>query len=253
MTADPSAAPLEVEHLFKHFHNSAVLEDVHLTIAPGECFGLVGLNGIGKTTFIKIILGLLSHDPHPKTKIHFLGKPIHHMKTRQQVSFLPEKFQPSPYLKGHEFLRLTLAYYDKQYDTPKAAKQAEALGLNPDALSKKISSYSKGMCQKLGLIGVLLTNTPLLILDEPMSGLDPSARIYLKEALLAYVAKGNTLFFSSHILSDIEEICSTIGVLHDRRLLFTGTPKAFKSQHKHDQLERAFLRAIGLEESRKAA
>jgi ABC-2 type transport system ATP-binding protein len=100
------------------------------------------------------------------------------------------------------------------------------------------------MGQKLGLISVLLSSAPLLILDEPMSGLDPSARIQLKDLLLDYRKNNNTIFFSSHILSDIDEICDRIAVIDKGRLVFVGTPSEFKLQFNSENLEKAFLNAI---------
>jgi len=100
------------------------------------------------------------------------------------------------------------------------------------------------MGQKLGLIGAFLVDAPFLILDEPMSGLDPRARILLKEKLLKSKAQGKTIFFSSHILSDIDEICDRIGVISNSKLIFIGTPQEFKRTHPEPTLEKSFLRAI---------
>lgn len=112
-------------------------------------------------------------------------------------------------------------------------------------LERKVGSYSKGMGQKLGLIGAFMVDQPFMILDEPMSGLDPRARIRLKEVMLNAKREGKTLFFSSHILSDIDEICDRIGIIHDSKLVYLGTAAAFKPTFKEETLERAFLRAIG--------
>lgn len=233
--------PLSIKKISKSFGNKTVIENVSLEIAPGEMFGLIGLNGVGKTTLIKIILGLLGQDSGDAT---IFGENINKVQTRNKLSYLPEKFHPSTFLKGWEFLVLTLSYYKQELDRDEALKHANILKLDPAALDRKISSYSKGMVQKLGLLSALLSKRPLLILDEPMSGLDPSARIYLKETLQSYIKKGNTIFFSSHILSDIDEICDRVGIIHDQKLIFVGTPKAFKTKYKEQNLERAFLKAI---------
>ena len=204
--------PLEVASIKKSFKNNKVLEDLTLSVKPGSVYGLVGLNGIGKTTLIKIILGLLSQD---NGEIKIFGENSSSMEARKKFTYLPEKFHPSMFLKGTEFLELSLGYYKKKYEHRKAIELSEELGLGPSALDKKISGYSKGMGQKLGLVSVFLTEAPLLILDEPMSGLDPSARICLKEKINSYKKSKKTIFFSSHILSDIEEICDQMAVLHD--------------------------------------
>jgi ABC-2 type transport system ATP-binding protein len=148
-------------------------------------------------------------------------------------------------LKGFEYLDLCLSYYGEKLDKEKAKAMAAALDLDPGVLSSKIGTYSKGMGQKIGLTGAFLTNAPLLILDEPMSGLDPRARILLKAALLNARAEGKTVFFSSHILSDIDEICDRIGIIHEGQQRFVGTPQEFKEMTQEPVLEKAFLKLIG--------
>ena len=163
---------------------------------------------------------------------------------RQTRKHVPEKFQPSRYLTGFEFLNLSASYYKQKLDRDKAVELADQVALDPEALNNKVSSYSKGMGQKLGLLGACLTRQPLLILDEPMSGLDPKARIKLKALMKQLIAEGRTIFFSSHILSDIDEICDRIGIIHDTHLQYLGTPADFKTQMATDSLEHAFLKKI---------
>lgn len=240
---EPSAVsmPLIVNNVTKSFGRHPVLDQVSLSLRPGEIFGLIGLNGVGKTTLVKIILDLLKPDSGELT---LFDVPVERVASRKHISYLPEKFQPSSYLTGLEYLKLTLSYYGFTLDLARARKLAAALDLDPDALSRRVSSYSKGMGQKLGLVGAMLIDQPMLILDEPMSGLDPRARIRLKQQLLQQKAAGKTIFFSSHILADMDEICDRIAVLHDATIPFTGTPQAFKEQYAETALEPAFLKAI---------
>jgi len=219
-----------------------VLDQVSLTLDKGELFGLIGLNGVGKTTLIKNILDLTRPDTG-EAKI--FGACCTHAKARANISYLPEKFQPSRYLRGKEYLELSLSYFGKPFDLDVAKQEAVKVDLDPQALEHKVGSYSKGMGQKLGLIGAFLIDAPFLILDEPMSGLDPRARIMLKERLLACKHQGKTIFFSSHILSDIDEICDRIGIISSSKLIFLGTPQHFKQTHKGETLEKSFLAAIG--------
>lgn len=234
-------SPLLVQNIEKSYDKRKILHDINLSLVAGEIFGLIGLNGAGKTTLIKIILDLLNAE---QGEISISGVPAKDIAARQNLSYLPEKFQPSRYLTGMEYLELAMAYYGKILDREKAKEKAAALDLNPDVLSARVGSYSKGMGQKLGLVGAFLVGADLLILDEPMSGLDPSARIKLKHELLLNKQAGKTIFFSSHILSDIDEICDRIGVIHDGRLYFVGTPQEFKENMKQNSLEKAFLSAI---------
>jgi len=236
-----TSAPLEVNHISKRYGSNQVLDDVSLSLLPGELFGLIGLNGVGKTTLIKTILDLTRPD---QGNARLFGESCSDAKARRHISYLPEKFQPSRYLRGREYLSLSLSYFGREFNLHQARSEAALLDLEPDKLENKVGSYSKGMGQKLGLIGAFLVDAPFLILDEPMSGLDPRARILLKEKLLACKAQGKTIFFSSHILSDIDEICDRIGVISDSKLIFLGTPQEFKRTHPSESLEKSFLRAI---------
>lgn len=233
--------PLSVTGVDKSYGAQKVLEQVNLTLKAGEIFGLIGLNGAGKTTLIKIILGLARANAG---EVALFGRPPSDVAARANLCYLPEKFQPSRYLKGMEYLSLSLSYYGKTLDQEEARRRATQFDLNPDKLISRVGAYSKGMGQKIGLLAAFMADTPLLILDEPMSGLDPSARIKLKDMVQAARAKGKTVFFSSHILSDIDEICDRIGVIHGGKLFFTGTPGEFRGLHGNDTLEKTFLKSI---------
>jgi ABC-2 type transport system ATP-binding protein len=236
-------APLRVSHIEKSYHKRKVLDDISFELTQGEIFGLVGLNGAGKTTLIKILLDLAKAEAG---EAHIFDLSTSALSARRQLSYLPEKFQPSRYLKGMEYLDLALSYYGKKLDAEDAKRSAAALDLDPRVLAQRVGSYSKGMGQKLGLVGAFLVDARLLMLDEPMSGLDPRARILLKNMLLAAHKQGKTVFFSSHILSDIDEICDRIGVIHEGKLFFIGTPAEFKKKYKDDSLEKAFLNSISV-------
>jgi ABC-2 type transport system ATP-binding protein len=240
-----SQSPLSVEGIHKSYDKRRVLEDIGFTLKPGEIFGLIGLNGAGKTTLIKIMLDLVKAE---KGGVRIFEIPATNLKARKNLSYLPEKFQPSRYLKGYEYLSLALSYYGRKLDMDDARSMAAALDLNPNVLSARVGSYSKGMGQKLGLVGAFMIDSQLLVLDEPMSGLDPRARIMLKDMLLAVKRQGKTVFFSSHILSDIDEICDRIGVIHEGKLFFIGTPAEFKAKYQDASLEKAFLRSISAPE-----
>lgn len=237
---------LSVHEICKSYGKKQVLQNVSLTLAKGELFGLIGLNGVGKTTLIKIILDLVKADSGG-TEIDGVASTRTH--SRRNLAYVPEKFQPSRYLTGFEYLKLSSSYYGKELDKPRALELARSLALDEDALNRKVGSYSKGMGQKLGLLAACLTDQPLLILDEPMSGLDPKARILLKNLMLEMKEKGRTIFFSSHILADIDEICDRIGIIDNTQLIYNGTPQAFKEAQGEASLERAFLKAISVDET----
>ena len=233
---------LNVYNLNKKFGNKVVLSNINLTINKNEIFGLIGLNGAGKTTFIKTILDLLDAD---SGNIEIMGLSSIYTKSRRNLRYLPEKFQVSSMLKGIEFLKIFSNFNQKNENILNEIYElTDLLALDRKALSNKVSKYSKGMMQKLGLISTFLGKSDLVILDEPMSGLDPKARICLKELLLKSKLEGKSIFFSSHVLSDIDEICDRIGILHNNKILFIGTPKELKEKHNQISLEKAFLKEI---------
>lgn len=236
-----SKTPIKVHNICKSFKTHSVLKNLNFEVSPGEIYGLVGLNGIGKTTIIKIILGLLNED---SGNVELFGTKNTDKDSKKKITYLPEKFTPSQFLKGHEFLELASGYYQQEYDEKYAKELCKKLDFDVSALDRKISSYSKGMGQKLGLVSIFLSRSPLLILDEPMSGLDPNARIYLKKMLNDYKDEGNSIFFTSHILADIEEICDRIGVLNEGVISYEGTVDKFIKTYKSKNLEQAFLNAI---------
>lgn len=244
-----SDTPLQINAISKTFGKHKVLEEVSFSLSAGEIFGLIGVNGAGKTTLIKILLNLLKSDSGSAS---IFGKDSGTVEAREQLCYLPEKFQPSRYLKGKEFLSFALSYYGRKLDDEEARRMAAEFDLRPEMLDSRVGAYSKGMGQKLGLLSAFMSKVPFLILDEPMSGLDPSARIKLKRMLLDARKAGTSIFFSSHILSDIDEICDRIGVIHDGKLLYVGTPQGFKETYKQATLELAFLEAIGASEKRAA-
>lgn len=225
----------------KRYSDPLVISNVSFDVKPGEIFGLIGLNGVGKTTLIKVILDL-----HQATEggVEIFGVDSKDHRARKKLAYLPEKFLPSQLLKGFEFIELAIAPYGQKLDLEKAREGAVRLELDPAVLTSRVGKYSKGMGQKLGLLSVFLTEAPLLVLDEPMSGLDPRARVELKNYMQQYRDAGHTIFFSSHILSDIDEICDRVGVIHDGGLKFLGTPQEMKKQFGHEILERAFLNCI---------
>jgi ABC-2 type transport system ATP-binding protein len=235
--------PLDVQNVKKSFGKKKVLDGITFSVKPKEIFGLIGLNGIGKTTLIKIILDLLDSD---SGSVNIFGRSSLFKESRKNLAYLPEKFQPSSSLKGKEFLLLFSGDFDSKFGKSKVEKVASLLSLEIEALNRSVGEYSKGMIQKLGLMSAFLGDSKLVILDEPMSGLDPGARINLKDELLAYKKMGNSIFFSSHILSDIDEICDRIAIIDKGKIVFIGKPSDFKKETTQKTLERAFLKKIGL-------
>ena len=239
MTVVPA---LDVSAITVAYGKKVVLDDFLLSVAAGETFGLMGLNGAGKTTLIKAILGLRAFS---KGKISIGGRDSADSESRRMLAYLPERFDPPPFLCGMEFVRFSLSLYNTPFEAKAVEAFAESLALDPSVLKNRVQTYSKGMRQKLGLMATLMTGCPLLILDEPMSGLDPLARAYLKDVLRTARGQGRTIFLSSHVLSDMDEICDRVTVLHGGMLVYTGTPAGLRQTTGNDNIERAFLSVIG--------
>jgi ABC-2 type transport system ATP-binding protein len=239
--AAASHAAVRVSQLKKSYGRHAVLDAVDLEVAAGTSFGLLGLNGAGKTTLIKCLLDLCDHDAGA---IALNGIPAREPRARARLAYLPEQFVPPHYLVGREFIALMLALADKRYDAARVTARLGQLELDPAVLERRVRALSKGMTQKLGLAAALLVERDLYVLDEPMSGLDPASRIAVKSVLRDLVAEGRTLFFTSHVLADVEELCDAIAVLDGGTIRFHGTPGQLCEQTGEAHLERAFLQCI---------
>jgi len=239
--AEKSKTAIEVQNVAADYGLGNVIEGINFTVNQGETFGLVGLNGVGKTTLIKIILGLMDAS---KGSVKVFGKSINEAESKSKVAYLPEKFEPPAFLSGFEFIKFSLDLYNKIFKKEAVMEAADRISLSRNALGRRVNTYSKGMRQKTGLMGTWLTQCPLLILDEPMSGLDPRARVLVKDEILECRKKGMTVFLSSHILAAMDENCDKIGVIHDGELRFVGTPAEMKKLGGKDNLERAFLKII---------
>ena len=234
-------ALLEFAAVSKRFGARTVLADVSLDVARGEAVGLVGVNGAGKTTLIRGLLDLSRIDGG---RITVAGHAHTATAARAQLAYLAERFNPPWFATGFELLRHLSALHGVAFDAGAARAEAAALDLDLAALTRPAREYSKGMAQKLGLIAAILPGCPLLVLDEPMSGLDPKARALVKRRLLALREIGTTLFFSTHLLPDVEALCDRIAVLHAGRIVWQGAPDAMLTHYRAGDLETAFLTAI---------
>ncbi|MCB1591717.1 MAG: ABC transporter ATP-binding protein [Alphaproteobacteria bacterium] len=232
---------LDISELCVAFKDNTVLDKVKLEVRRGETFGLMGLNGAGKTTMIKCILGLRDPD---SGNITLDGQARDSAESKTKLAYLPEKFEPPWFLTGMEFIRFCLSLYGKALSEDEILRSTESLALDPRALKRRMHTYSKGMRQKLGILGTLLTGCSLLILDEPMSGLDPRARALVKKMITEMKHQDRTIFLSSHILADMDEICDRVAILHDSRIRFIGTPQEMKRRSSAQNLEQAFLEYI---------
>ncbi|MBK9516518.1 MAG: ABC transporter ATP-binding protein [Anaeromyxobacter sp.] len=197
------------------------LADLDLAVAPGSVYGFVGPNGAGKSTTIKVLVGLVRASAGSAT---LFGTPVDDPRARLTVGYLPENPSFHDFMRPLEVMRylgrlsgLSGADLDRR-----ALALLERVGLG-HALDLSVRKFSKGMVQRLGLAQALVHDPPLLVLDEPMSGLDPIGRKEVRDLVVELGRQGKTIFFSTHILSDVESICDRVGMLLKGRLVREGT------------------------------
>jgi ABC-2 type transport system ATP-binding protein len=227
---------IETNDLTKGFGGRNVVEGVSICVPVGSIFGFLGPNGSGKTTTIRMILGLVFPD---RGEISLLGARDQKLRRRQlsRVGAVVEGPGFYPYLSGLENLRRfsQVAYSAqkqlnpsiKRLTTSDLCSALERVGLL-EARTKKFRAYSLGMKQRLAIAAALLWPRELLVLDEPTNGLDPQGIVEVRELLTGLKEQGMTIFVSSHILSEVEMICSDIAVMADGRLLFQGSTMEFR-------------------------
>jgi ABC-2 type transport system ATP-binding protein len=199
------------------------LQGCTLQVFQGETFGLLGPNGAGKTTLLKSLLGIA----RPTSgKGLLLGKALGDRTVKQRVGYLPENAYFYDYLTGWEFLQYAAGLFRIPASVQKQRIPAllELVGLEQSAARKKqLRQYSKGMLQRIGMAQALINDPEVVFLDEPMSGLDPLGRYQIREIILSLKAQGKTIFFNSHVLSDVEKICDRVAILARGDLLCIGS------------------------------
>ena len=198
------------------------LKQCSLEIYRGETFGLLGPNGAGKTTLLKLLLGIIR--PTAGTA-SLMGQPAGDSDTKAKIGYLPENPYFYDYLTGWEFLNYTAGLFGIS-GKAKNRRIAELLDLvqldRHSATKKQMRRYSKGMLQRVGMAQALINDPEIVFLDEPMSGLDPTGRFQVREIILSLKEQGKTLFFNSHVLSDVEMICDRIAILDKGEIVCIG-------------------------------
>jgi ABC-2 type transport system ATP-binding protein len=205
--------PLEIKSLTKWYGSVCAVEDVSFDIEQGEIFGYLGPNGSGKTTTIRIFLDFIRASAG-RAQLFGLDSHVHSSKIRSRIGYVPGEYGIYEEMRGFEYLRFfgALRGYRKP---PLRDRLIEMFGLD---ISKRIKSYSHGTKQKLAVVQAFMHDPELFILDEPTIGLDPLMQQRFYELLLEMKNRGKTIFFSSHILSEVEKVCDRVGILREGKL-----------------------------------
>lgn len=246
MTESPPAIALEgLTKVYRRSHLGRVrvsrgVQDISLSVRPGEVFGLLGLNGSGKTTTIKLLLGLLFPTAG---KVEILGHPAGRLEAKKAIGYLPEV----PYFYKYLSAREVLGFYGRLSGLrpPELGRRMEeVLGVvrMQDHAHRPMREYSKGMLQRIGLAQAMLHDPSLLIFDEPVTGLDPLGLREMRELLLSLNRSGKTIFFSSHSISEVERVCHRVGILVQGRLARLVEQKEWAREG--NSLEDIFVRTV---------
>lgn len=211
------------------------LRGIQMQVHPGEVFGLLGPNGAGKSTLVKIMMTVVRPTHITGT---MLGKPIGHKPTLAKVGYLPEHHRMPRYLTGRQVLDFYggLAKVNRKTRRSRAGELLSTVGMSEWA-DKKISSYSKGMLQRVGLAQALINDPDLIVLDEPTDGVDPVGRREIRDVLIKLRGQGKTIFLNSHLLSELEMVCDRVAILVQGKVVSQGTLDDLTSESRQYEIE----------------
>lgn len=229
---------LKIEHLTKKYGDFKAVDDLSLSIAPGEIYGFIGHNGAGKTTTLKSVVGILQFD---EGEIFIDGTSVKSdpLKSKKEIAYIPDNPDIYEFMTGIKYLNFIADIFgvDSVKRLERIREYAGLFELTAD-LAQPISTYSHGMKQKLAIISAWLHDPKIIIMDEPFVGLDPKAAHILKGMMREVCDKGGAIFFSTHVLEVAEKLCDKIAIIKDGKLIRSGTMEDVKGD---DSLEEVFL------------
>lgn len=231
------------DHVSKKYGKSTTLavDDLNMTVEKGKLFGMIGPNGAGKSTSIRMMTGIIA-PTEGRVLINGYDMAKEPLEAKRMIGFVPDAHELYDRLTGLEYLNFMADVYQVE---PAKRKEHIEKYLNlfelEDAAGEQIRSYSRGMKQKLTIIGALIHNPPVWVLDEPMVGLDPKSSHVLKEEMRRHCDAGNTVFFSTHVLEVAEKLCDEIAIIDKGKVLARGTMEELRSGETGSSLEELFL------------
>jgi ABC-2 type transport system ATP-binding protein len=235
-----SDAIVDVKNLVFRYNGTEVLHSISFTLNKGQIVGLLGPNGAGKSTTIKILSGILSQSSG-LVAVCGLSLPESAVSVKERIGYVPEAGGMFESLSGQEFLELSGRLHNLEEETLQARIKGvlERFDLTKDRL-RRLEAYSKGMRQKVLIGAALLHNPQLLLLDEPLTGLDVDAQIMVKDLIAALAADGKTILYSSHVLEVVERICDRILIIHKGDLIADGSLESLRESTSKTSLEDVF-------------
>ncbi len=233
---------IEFKNVSKHFGSKKAVDDLSLMIKDGEIFGFLGPNGAGKTTTIKMLVGLLEPSGGD-IFLNGLDVQKNPLEAKRKLSFVPDNPDIYDKITGIQYLNFLANIYQLSAEEKKVRieKYSNEFEMT-DALTGLITGYSHGMQQKICLIGALIHEPEVLILDEPMVGLDPKSSFHLKELMREHCEAGKTVFFSTHVMEVAEKICDRIAIINHGKVIAVGTMDEIRAgAEDQGSLEKIFL------------
>ncbi|MGO1367846.1 MAG: ABC transporter ATP-binding protein [Senegalia sp. (in: firmicutes)] len=239
---------IKIRNLNKYYGSNRVLKDINLDINKGEIIGYIGANGAGKSTTVKIMLGLIEEY---SGSVEIFGEKIVENKSnyKRRIGYIPETADMYENLTPREYLTFIGSLYGMSYDDidEKALKLMELFGIQ-DVYDGRINSFSKGMKQKILIIASLINDPDILFLDEPLSGIDANSVLVFKEVLKELAKKGKTIFYSSHIMEVVEKLSDRIILLNDGQIVADGNMESLNTELKEGSLEGIFNKLTGFDD-----
>lgn len=236
---------IQFNHVSKAYGDTLALDDLDLTIESGEIFGLIGHNGAGKTTTISLLTSIIQAS-HGTISVDGLSLEENRDEVKKRIAYVPDSPDIFLHLTAFEYWHFMGKVYGVDMETVNQRINKLATLFDMSARQyEPIDSFSHGMRQKTIIIGALIPNPDIWILDEPLTGLDPQASFDLKQMMKDHAKGGNTVLFSTHVLSVAEQLCDRIGILRKGRLIFVGSLEELKSQYPDKDLETIYLELAG--------
>jgi len=233
---------ISIRNLFKNYGYKPVLKDISMDIYPGQVIGYIGPNGAGKSTTVKILCGLLT-DYEGSVKVKGFEVKDQSLEVKRVIGYIPELAELYDLLSPNEYLHFTGALYglDESVCNDRIERMMRAFDLG-GVINQRMDTFSKGMRQKVLIASGLLHNPDIIILDEPLSGLDANSVILIKELISRLAKEGKTIFYCSHMMDIVEKVSDRIVLIDEGRIIADGSFEELKQQQGNSSLEQIFAR-----------